>query len=78
MMRAFLFAKATAAMFLFRLLHNFCSQQFRESFFVSETTDITYVYMQVVKRRKNKKLVTVKKCFVKGSAKENGFIEHLE
>lgn len=33
-------------------------------------TDITYVYMQVVKRRKNKKLVTVKKCFVKGSAKD--------
>ena len=33
-------------------------------------TDISYAYMQVVKRRKNKRLVTVKKCFVKGSAKD--------
>lgn len=30
-------------------------------------SDVTHVYMQVVKRRKNKRLVTVKKCFVKGS-----------
>jgi hypothetical protein len=37
MIRAFLFAKATAAMFLFRLLHKFCSQQFKESVFFSET-----------------------------------------
>ena len=33
----------------------------------SVLSDVPYVYMQVVKRRKNKRLVTVEKCFVKGS-----------
>lgn len=32
--------------------------------------DVPHVYMQVVKRRKNKRLVTVKKCFVKGSKED--------
>ena len=36
----------------------------------SVLSDVPHVYMQVVKRRKNKKLVTVEKCFVKGSAED--------
>ena len=31
-------------------------------------SDIPHVYMQVVKRRKNKRLITVEKCFVEGTA----------